>query len=232
MNLYRIGYLIQGIWFTFVLSYLPVYLTNVHNFPAIEFSMLVLLGQSPMILKPIFGILADKYTFFHSPRRSYLLIGITIMVFGASGMIYILATNEFSSILVFFTCIYLGYTLANVISSAIVLDIDRERNYKIMGNLQFFGQLGNLGTMGLYLLLIGSNITSSNWFVFPTITAILSVLFFITAIGFKENAKESESAEKPPEPYPFPTNSELFCQFSVCIFIYTNVFGVFCHLKP
>ena len=86
MNLYRFIYLFQGLWGTFVASYLPVYFTNVLHIPAVILASIVL-GQSPLILKPIFGILADKYPAMHSPRRGWLLLGSAILIGGLIGVI-------------------------------------------------------------------------------------------------------------------------------------------------
>ena len=110
--------------------------------------------------------------------RKYLLLGIGIMGIGSIGMIFIILFAHFDWILVFFTALYLGYTIANVITSSIVLDQDRHRNYEIMGDLQFFSQFGSITTSGLYLLIIGANITSNNWFIFPVIITGLSMLYF------------------------------------------------------
>ncbi len=187
MNLYRTIYLFQGLWITFVTTYLPVYLSDVVNYSALDLAILAILGQSPLILKPVVGILADRYTLLRSPRKNYLLFGTGILIGGMGGMALLIAFSQLNLILLFFTLVYLGYAITDVIISAMILDVDRQRNYQIVGNLSFFVAIGSILMMGLYLLIIGSHINSKDWMVFPVILLVNILLLIVLSLRFKEN---------------------------------------------
>ncbi len=157
MNLYRLIYLFQGLWMMFVGSFLPIYLTIVHHYATSAFALLVLLGQSPLILKPLFGILADKYPMVKSPRRAWLLIGSLFLIGGTLGVTLDISLVALATFIGFFTITFLGYAICNVFITGIVLDLDRKRNYVISGNFQFFVQVGSLLMNGAYVLIIQGN---------------------------------------------------------------------------
>ena len=62
----------------------------------------------------------------------------------------LIAFSQLNLILLFFTLVYLGYAITDVIISAMILDVDRQRNYQIVGNLSFFVAIGSILMMGLY----------------------------------------------------------------------------------
>jgi MFS family permease len=76
-----------------------------------------------------------------------------------------------------FGLIYLGYIVINVIVSAILLDSDRAKNYKIVSNLQLFAQIGSLSSILIYLLLI----SATNYTIFLYILIAIGIVFLIVA---------------------------------------------------
>jgi MFS family permease len=192
MNLYRGSYFLQGIFGAFVALYISVYFAIVEELTPSQISWMILIGQAPLLLKPVIGRIAEWKAIAGMRRKPYLMLG--AILFGGSLFVlsFLSAYSNYFAFIFLFAGVYLGMSFVDVSVDGIVLDRDQGNNYKTVANMQLASIAGSQTIGLLYNFYIADNVHTGAWgYVFAGI-AVFAIPILILSLFYKEKQDSTE----------------------------------------